>query len=45
MTADRPASPAGPSDPDAGMWRGKIVARRFVAPDGAIVLVGRTMIC
>jgi len=30
------------SDADAGMWRGKKVARRFVSPDGFVVLVGRT---
>ena len=31
-----------PSDPDAGIWRGTSVARRFVSPDGLIVLVGKT---
>jgi len=31
-----------PSDPDAGIWRGRSVARRFVSPDGMTVLVGRT---
>ncbi|MFI5364423.1 MAG: NFACT RNA binding domain-containing protein [Candidatus Binatia bacterium] len=30
------------SDADAGVWRGKKVARRFVSPDGFVVLVGRT---
>jgi len=30
------------SDPDAGIWRGEAVARRFVSPDGFVVLVGRT---
>ena len=30
------------SDADAGLWRGRSVARRFVSPDGFIVLVGRT---
>lgn len=30
------------SDPDAGVWRGKSIARRFVSPDGFVVLVGRT---
>jgi len=34
--------PPEPSDPDAGMWQGKAVAHRFVAPDGAVILVGRT---
>jgi predicted ribosome quality control (RQC) complex YloA/Tae2 family protein len=32
----------GPSDPDTGVWQGKTVARPFTAPDGMIVLVGRT---
>lgn len=31
-----------PPDPDAGTWRGRSVARRFVSPDGMTVLVGRT---
>ncbi len=31
-----------PSDPEAGIWRGRSVARRFVSPDGLTVLVGRT---
>lgn len=30
------------SDRDAGVWQGRSVARRFVSPDGCIVLVGRT---
>src|SRR5690349_4100193 len=30
------------TDADAGIWRGKSVARRFLSPDGLIVLVGRT---
>ena len=34
--------PPEPSDPDAGTWQGKTVARRFTAPDGAVILVGRT---
>jgi predicted ribosome quality control (RQC) complex YloA/Tae2 family protein len=38
MTARHPP----PSDPDAGVFEGKSVARRFVSPDGMIVLVGRT---
>lgn len=42
MTDERPAASGGPSDPDVGVWRGESVARRFVAPDGAVVLVGRT---
>jgi predicted ribosome quality control (RQC) complex YloA/Tae2 family protein len=31
-----------PTDPDAGIWQGRSVARRFVSPDGFVVLVGRT---
>jgi predicted ribosome quality control (RQC) complex YloA/Tae2 family protein len=30
------------SDPDAGVWAGRAVARRFVSPDGFTVLVGKT---
>lgn len=30
------------SDADSGIWRGRSVARRFVSPDGFVVLVGRT---
>ncbi len=40
MAADR--SPKGASDPDAGVWQGQTIARRFVAPDGTVVLVGRS---
>jgi predicted ribosome quality control (RQC) complex YloA/Tae2 family protein len=29
------------SDADAGVWRGRSVARRFVSPDGFVILVGR----
>ena len=31
-----------PCDADAGIWAGRSIARRFVSPDGLIVLVGRT---
>lgn len=41
MTRNRDRTPP-PPDPDAGLWRGKSVARRFVSPDGFTVLVGRT---
>lgn len=34
--------PPPPPDPDAGLWQGRSVARRFVSPDGMTVLVGRT---
>jgi predicted ribosome quality control (RQC) complex YloA/Tae2 family protein len=32
----------GRSDPDAGVWQGRSVARVTESPDGFIVLVGRT---
>ena len=35
------ASPS-PTDADAGIWRGKSIARVAESPDGMIVLVGRT---
>jgi len=31
-----------PSDPDAGIWQGRSIARVAESPDGMIVLVGRT---
>jgi len=34
--------PPPASDADAGSWRGRSVARRFLSPDGWVVLVGRT---
>lgn len=39
--APRPDLPPA-ADPDAGTWQGRSVARRFVSPDGFVVLVGRT---
>jgi hypothetical protein len=38
--AKRSESP-GPTDPDAGIWQGKSVARVAESPDGMTVLVGR----
>ena len=38
---DRRAPPP-PSDPDAGIWHGRAVARRVVSPDGMTILVGKT---
>jgi len=38
----RAKGPPPPSDPDAGIWRGRSVARRVVSPDGMVILVGRT---
>ncbi len=34
--------PPPPSDPDAGIWHGRWVARRVVSPDGMVILVGKT---
>lgn len=34
--------PPGPTDREAGVWRGRSVARRFVSPDGMTVLVGKS---
>ncbi len=42
MAQERRKEPPPPSDPDAGVWRGRRVARRFVSPDGFVVLVGKT---
>lgn len=44
MSAARPApgGPPGPTDADAGVFRGRSVARRFVSPDGLTVLVGKS---
>ena len=37
----RKKDPPPPSDPDAGIWQGRSVARVAQSPDGMIVLVGR----
>jgi predicted ribosome quality control (RQC) complex YloA/Tae2 family protein len=34
--------PSYASDAEEGIWAGKRVARRFVSPDGYVILVGRT---
>ncbi len=34
--------PPGPTDPEAGIFQGRSIARRFVSPDGMTVLVGKT---
>ena len=34
--------PPGPTDRDAGIWRGRRLARRFTSPDGFVVLVGKS---
>jgi predicted ribosome quality control (RQC) complex YloA/Tae2 family protein len=41
MSPKNPGPPP-PSDPDAGIWQGKLIARVTESPDGMIVLVGRT---
>ena len=41
MSAGR-QGPPGPTDPDQGLWHGRSIARRFVSPEGMIVLVGKT---
>jgi predicted ribosome quality control (RQC) complex YloA/Tae2 family protein len=41
-SGERRGSTPAPPDPEAGTWRGRSVARRFVSPDGMTVLVGRT---
>lgn len=38
----RAKGPPPPSDPDAGIWHGRSVARRVVSPDGMVILIGRT---
>ena len=42
MKTQRQGDSHQPTDADAGIWQGRSVARRFVSPDGFIVLVGRT---
>jgi predicted ribosome quality control (RQC) complex YloA/Tae2 family protein len=42
MAARRAADEPTSSDADAGTYRGRSVARRFVSPDGFVVLVGRS---
>lgn len=42
MTKRQTDEAPGPSDADAGVYRGRSIARRFVSPDGMIILVGRT---
>jgi len=36
------SGPPGATDPDAGIWQGRSIARVATSPDGMIVLVGRT---
>lgn len=42
MAARDRRGPPPPSDPEAGIFEGRPVARRFLSPDGFVVLVGRT---
>ncbi len=39
---DDRGGPPGPTDADQGLWQGVSIARRFISPDGMVVLVGRT---
>ena len=41
MTAHR-GQPPGPTDADQGIWQGQKIARRFLSPDGMVVLVGKS---
>ncbi len=38
----RGARAPGPTNPDLGVWQGRRVARRYLSPDGFVVLVGRS---
>lgn len=42
MKSSRQSKAPPPPDPDAGLWQGRSVARRFISPDGFTVLVGRS---
>lgn len=42
MGREERKGPPGPTDPDAGIYQGRSVARRFVSSDGMVVLVGKT---
>lgn len=42
MTARERRGPPPPSDPEAGIFEGRTIARRFTSPDGFTVLVGKT---
>ena len=37
-----PKGPPGPTDPERGVWQGRVVARVFTSPDGWTVLVGKS---
>ncbi|MEE8523629.1 MAG: NFACT RNA binding domain-containing protein, partial [Thermoanaerobaculia bacterium] len=42
MAADpRSRDRAPATDPEAGVWRGRTIARRFLSPEGFTVLVGK----
>lgn len=42
MGREERKGPPGPTDPEAGIYQGRSIARRFVSPDGMVVLVGKT---
>lgn len=41
MVRSQRKGPPPPSDPESGIWQGRSIARRFVSPDGLIILVGK----
>lgn len=42
MSRRHAKGPPGPTDPDAGIYQGRSIARRVVSDDGLTVLIGRT---
>lgn len=42
MSARDRRGPPPPSDPEAGVFEGRTIARRFLSPDGLTVLVGKS---
>lgn len=38
----KPKGPPGPTEPERGVWQGRVVARVFSSPDGWTVLVGKS---
>ncbi len=42
MNSREPKGLPQPSDAEAGVWQGQSIARRFISPEGWVILVGRT---
>lgn len=42
MARSQRKGPPPPSDPEAGIWQGRPIARRFDSPDGMTILVGKS---